>query len=455
MDATVLEESAAGVRSEDEVVAYLERILAGDYAAPPPRGSDRLSTVARELGRKLEDRLRSRADRVVDTAIEANEIAILAARMLDPLRKTTDRAQAMAAAVEELAASVKEIDQIAASAAGSAEEVSTSFADSVARVRESIEAFRKLAAHVTRAAADVQALGEASQEIGGIVGEIEKIASQTNLLALNATIEAARAGEAGRGFAVVANEVKSLSQQTAKATVDIRNRIEALLAQVQNISSVMEDAAGIAETGRSTVDELGQSMDGVGREVTNLSERVAEVAGIIRQQGDAVEEVSGGVAAVATMSADNQRQLEAIADATDRLDRALSRQIEDVAAAAFRGKVVRLAKADHVIWKRRLVAMAAGRLQLSPDELADHHKCRLGRWYYGDGGRRFADHPAFRELEPVHEAVHRTGKEAARRFAAGDLDGALKAIEEMEEASREVLRLLEVLRRADDEARAS
>ena len=74
----------------------------------------------------------------------------------------------------------------------------------------------------------VAKLGESSGEIGKVIKVITSIAQQTNLLALNATIEAARAGEAGKGFAVVANEVKELAKETAKATEDISQRIEAI-----------------------------------------------------------------------------------------------------------------------------------------------------------------------------------------------------------------------------------
>ena len=114
------------------------------------------------------------------------------------------RLAAIAAATEELSASISEIGQQAARAAHAAR-------DAVERARETDSKVAGMAA--------------AADQVGSVVRLINGIAEQTNMLALNATIEAARAGEAGRGFAVVANEVKALAAQTARATAEIGGQI--------------------------------------------------------------------------------------------------------------------------------------------------------------------------------------------------------------------------------------
>ena len=125
--------------------------------------------------------------------------------------------ESVASASEELSASINDISQQAAHAAGIASRA-------VSQARETD--------------GTVQGLAKSASRIGEVVGLLNTIAAQTNLLALNATIEAARAGEAGRGFAVVASEVKSLASQTARATEEISEQI----ADIQKVAGEAIDA---------------------------------------------------------------------------------------------------------------------------------------------------------------------------------------------------------------------
>ena len=109
-------------------------------------------------------------------------------------------------------------------------------------------------------------------------------------------------------------------------------------------------------------------------------------------------------------------------------------------------EIIRLAKADHVIWKKRLVDMSVGRVAFKVDELSDHKNCRLGKWYYADSARNYGDNAVFRHLEQPHAAVHQHGREAARFFGRGRLQEALGEIAKVEAASVKVLADLDKLR---------
>ncbi|WP_353618366.1 methyl-accepting chemotaxis protein [Roseomonas genomospecies 6] len=129
-------------------------------------------------------------------------------------------------------------------------------------------------AEAERTNATVNGLVDAAQRIGAVLQLINGIAGQTNLLALNATIEAARAGEAGKGFAVVASEVKSLANQTAKATEDISVQI-----------------AGIQEVARSSAEAL----NGIGATIGTINDIVMTVAAAVEEQTAATREIARNV----------------------------------------------------------------------------------------------------------------------------------------------------------------
>jgi methyl-accepting chemotaxis protein len=204
--------------------------------------------------------------------------------------QTNRQSLAVASASEEASSNVQTV-------ASAAEELAASVAEIGRRVNESAHIAAEAARDADATAGKVGRLSQAAQKIGDIVGLISTIAGQTNLLALNATIEAARAGDAGKGFAVVASEVKSLADQTAKATAEISGQIEEIQAStadsahaIGQITETIRKMNEIATAIASAVEEQGAATSEIARNVQQASAGTSEVssniAGVTRAASD-------------------------------------------------------------------------------------------------------------------------------------------------------------------------
>jgi methyl-accepting chemotaxis protein len=173
----------------------------------------------------------------------------------------------------------------------------------------------------------VDTLAQAAQRIGDVIKLIQDIAAQTNLLALNATIEAARAGEAGKGFAVVASEVKTLANQTAKATEDITAQIDA----IQNA------------TGRTVT-----AIQDIGKTINQVSEISSVIAAAVEEQSAATQEIASNVQQAARGTQDISGNIGGVTEAAEHTAVASSQVLDSAAELSRQAETLR-GQVDHFL----------------------------------------------------------------------------------------------------------
>jgi len=441
MDATVPENAD---HNDDNLIVALEALAKGLYD-DVPSGFTPAGNRIRDIALQLQKCGAVTLEQLVAMSVGLNEAVTGAAEITRHIREVDSRSQTIASAAEEMVASVGEISQSTNTAAEGAVNARSIAEQSLSSAGEAIDAMSGIAEAVLGAAGKVDGLAEASSQIGQIVEQIDAIAKQTNLLALNATIEAARAGEAGKGFAVVASEVKNLSRQTSQATTTIRERIDNLRAEMAEIVEAMRKGSDAVENGRNVIEGTGNDIRSMSDEVINVSTSMEEIASIIGEQTTATREMAEGISSIAAMTTETVTQIDVIIDSLADVDEILVTSMDDRLGQQIPDMTIQRAKSDHVIWKKKLAEMVIGRARLNPDELADHHSCRLGKWYDNIDDPAIKNHPSFKAMTKPHEAVHKHGIEAARLYQNGDIDGALRSIAEVAEASKDVLKYLEDL----------
>jgi len=276
LGANILDLLVSAIYNDDK--KYIGAMATWDIITEKVKLADALTETANQLSAAAEE-LSATATQLNQNSVTTSEQSGVAASNTEEVSKGV---QIVATNTEEMVASIKEISRNTSDAANISKET-------MGKAQSTNQTIQKL--------------GTSSVEIGNVIKVISSIAQQTNLLALNATIEAARAGEAGKGFAVVANEVKELAKQTAKATEDITNKINAIqgdskesVTAITEISQFIEKLNSISVAIAAAVEEQTATANEVARVVKESNKGVEGIADVVRNVSAAAKQSTAGSA---------------------------------------------------------------------------------------------------------------------------------------------------------------
>ncbi|MCW8883910.1 MAG: methyl-accepting chemotaxis protein [Motiliproteus sp.] len=433
--------------TDQQLIETVQQLIHGNYMVDADTSTE-LGETIQELILKLRQSHSGDLDRVVKLSMCSNETNTSSARLLYRLQNVNQRAQSIAAAAEELQASVSQIQDHSRSVR-SENNASTAMMDDVfLSLRASVSSFEEIRASVLENADKINEMGAFAKEIRDMADAIKGISFQTKLLALNASVEGARAGELGAGFRVVAEEMRTLSDKSSSATKKITSLVDTYEERMQSVTKALGVSLNNVDEGKVSIESVDNKMTEMKENIFRSSENISNITNAIQDQNSATEDVSQGIYEIAQNTSESVHSTDQIVDSMEELQSYIDAHILKISELTLPNKVIKLAQSDHVIWKKRLVSMICGKAGLQEKELADHHSCRLGQWYDQVTEQEIRYNSSFKDLLQPHAEVHRHGKQAVAYYNQGNIGEALKEIEAVEQSSVEVLRLLQELETA-------
>ncbi|MFV0486005.1 MAG: methyl-accepting chemotaxis protein [Vibrio fluvialis] len=239
-----------------------------------------------------------------------------------------DHTTMMATSVQEMVATIGEISESTNVAAEGVQQAVRNAENGRSVVESTLKNIDQLSTTLQSSQQSIASLNDHVEKIGGAVTIIQSIAEQTNLLALNAAIEAARAGEQGRGFAVVADEVRSLATRTHQSTEEITKVVSAIQAQMSLVISDIDQCNSQGQETLNASHQLDESLRQIITDMSTIQANSERIASAIEEQGIVMNQVSGSIAELNTISENNMHSAQEVLSEVDSVSQQ-ARQMDE------------------------------------------------------------------------------------------------------------------------------
>src|SRR5450830_466143 len=290
-----------------DLVRQAEALGAGDLSARLNVSShDEIGQLARSFN-QMGEALSTMVSHIRKASEEVNGRAQgLSGGAYEGMEQQSGEITSMAGAVEEFSATSLNIADNMGNTERLAQENAQQTRIGRTAMEEASTSLERIAGSLGSTAQVINALGQRSEEIGGIVGVITSIADQTNLLALNAAIEAARAGEQGRGFAVVADEVRSLAGRTREATDQISGMIQSIQQQTGHAISTMEEGNRLMQEGLSRNANVASALAQIDEQSRSAGQQFAVITSATQEQSNTATQLSSNLQGIALANSEQR-----------------------------------------------------------------------------------------------------------------------------------------------------
>lgn len=366
-------------------------------------------------------------------------------QLIREMDKQMEETHSVAAATEEMNASILEVANYATKVSEGTDDAVQSAEQSKRVINNALIGIQQMGVVYDQVMEQVNHLHKEFEHTQEVVKIIRDIADQTNLLALNASIEAARAGEEGRGFSIVAAEVRKLAEHTKEQINQITKNVASLQMVSNQVTQQLTETGKLVEESVHEAQLADSALHEIVSTIQKINHATTQIAAMAEEQTASVTDIAYRNSVISNHSTDAQE----IARKTAKTVFDLSKQIEGYRNSFFNINVklnfkdtIRIAKTDHLLWKWKIYNMLLGLETLSSEQVASHEVCRLGKWYYGELPEQIKNQASYKELEEPHKAVHSFAKKAVEKYESGDVAGAQEAFNQLQLASDQVIALL-------------